>query len=51
MKAKPCTVAKRHKWVFDKNVERRYATPTTVRISFKGRYKCECGAVIYGEQQ
>lgn len=49
MMTKACTLAKRHKWTFIKNVTRRYQNGSTVQFSRRGAYRCECGAVKYAE--
>lgn len=46
---KPCTLGKRHKWAFVKNVVTQYQQGSTVRISQRGKYQCECGARKLGE--
>lgn len=47
----PCTVAKRHKWQFVKNVVTRGETLRTISMTTRGIYKCECGAKKYGSPQ
>lgn len=47
--AKPCTVGKRHKWSFVKNVTRQYQNGSTIQFSRRGAYRCECGAVKFAE--
>lgn len=44
-----CTLGKRHKWAFVRNVITQYQNGRTVRISERGAYRCECGAFKYGE--
>lgn len=46
---KPCTIGKRHRWTFVRNVVTRYQSGRTVRLSQRGLYRCECGAAKYGE--
>jgi hypothetical protein len=46
---KPCTIGKRHKWVFVRNVTRKYQNGRTVQLTLKGGYRCECGATKYGQ--
>lgn len=45
----PCTLMRRHKWSFVKNVTRTYPNGRTVQVSTRGLYKCACGARKYGE--
>jgi hypothetical protein len=40
---KKCTNGTRHKWQFVKNVIIREETRTSVTLSKRGSYKCECG--------
>lgn len=46
---KPCTLGKRHKWVFALNRIVQSGGPSTIRISKRGVYRCECGAQKFGE--
>lgn len=48
---KPCTLGKRHKWVFVKNVTTRTSTLHTMTISGRGVYRCACGERKYGAEQ
>lgn len=48
MTSKPCTLGKRHKWVWFKNVETRSMTTHSIRIARKSKYRCECGATKIG---
>lgn len=50
-KIKPCTLGKRHKWVFVKNVTTRTSTLHTMTISGRGVYRCACGERKYGTEQ
>lgn len=43
-----CTIGKRHRWIFAKNVITHYQHGGTVRISERGAYHCECGAFKHG---
>lgn len=52
-KIKPCSLFKRHKWVWARNVNvrtgRLYASgAASVSITLKGRYLCECGETKLG---
>lgn len=40
---KPCTIGKRHKWVFVRNQIRTTYMGSSVRLSKVGIYRCECG--------
>lgn len=46
---KKCTLGKRHKWNFVKNVTIERRSFTSIQISNRGLYKCECGERKYGE--
>jgi hypothetical protein len=52
-KTKPCTNGPKHKWQWVKNVTSATATinshGTTMRMSLRGLYKCECGAERTGK--
>lgn len=52
-KTKPCTLGPKHKWQWVKNVTIRNVTissrGTSVRISLRGLYQCECGADRIGK--
>lgn len=39
----PCTIGKRHKWVFVRNQIRTTHMGSSVRLSKAGIYHCECG--------
>lgn len=39
----PCTIGKRHKWVFVKKQIRTTYMGSSARISKVGIYRCECG--------
>lgn len=47
---KPCTLAKRHRWTFLKNVVTSNQNGRTVSFHSRGLYRCECGARKYGTQ-
>lgn len=53
MSANPCSLGKRHKWEFVRNVTSSAITFRVVgsfaRISKKGLYKCACGATKHGD--
>ena len=51
LKVQPCTKGKRHKWVFVKNVTTKTQTLTTMSITGRGVYRCECGERKYGAEQ
>lgn len=46
-KAEPCTLGPKHKWTWLKNITNQSITyssrGTSVRMSLRGLYKCECG--------
>lgn len=44
-----CTLGKRHKWAFVKNITVMTKNGNTARISQRGAYRCECGATKNGE--
>ncbi|QHJ83376.1 MAG: hypothetical protein [Bacteriophage sp.] len=46
---KKCTIGKRHKWDFVKNVNLETRTFTSIHFSRKGLYKCACGETKYAE--
>ena len=46
---KPCTLGKRHRWQFVKNVIQVTNGVRTARVSQRGIYRCECGSRKYGE--
>jgi hypothetical protein len=50
---KPCTLGKRHKWVWQKNVTLQQVFNASsgqhVRLYMKGLYRCECKQLKYGE--
>lgn len=46
---KACTSGKRHKWNFVRNRITQSGGPTTIRISKRGIYRCDCGAQKLGE--
>lgn len=48
MANKPCTLGKRHKWTWFKNVETQSMTTHSIRIARKSKYRCECGAIKLG---
>lgn len=52
-KTKPCTLGPKHKWQWVKNVTIKSVTITSrgssMRISLRGHYKCECGADRIGK--
>lgn len=48
---KPCTIGKRHKWTFVNNQTVTSGTLTTIRLSLKGLYRCECGEKKFGEPE
>ena len=52
MKQTPCSLAKKHRWQFVRNVTLKKINigPTATVASFylKGFYKCDCGATRYG---
>lgn len=51
-KIKPCTLGPKHTWIWKRNVtlKRVNTTPrgTTVHLSRRGDYRCECGERKYG---
>lgn len=51
-KTKPCTLAPKHTWAWKRNVTLKFVsmTPsgTTMRISYRGDYRCYCGEQRYG---
>jgi hypothetical protein len=51
-KTKPCTLGPKHSWVWKRNVTLKSASitrqGTTMRISYRGDYRCACGAQRYG---
>lgn len=51
-KQKPCTLAPKHEWEHVKNVTFTNAnygpSGSRVKISYRGKYRCACGAVRYG---
>lgn len=52
-KIKPCSLFKRHKWVWARNLNvtttRRYASgAASASITLKGRYLCACGETKLG---
>ena len=51
-KIKPCTLGPKHTWVWKRNVplKRISMTPrgTTMQLSYRGDYRCECGEQKYG---
>jgi hypothetical protein len=52
-KTKPCTLGPKHKWQWVKNVTIKNVTissrGTSMRVSLRGLYKCECGADRIGK--
>ena len=46
---KPCTLGKRHRWQFVKNVVITRLNGRFGVISRRGLYRCECGQTKYGE--
>lgn len=48
---KKCTIGKRHKWDFVKNVTLERRSFNSIQISKRGLYKCECGAEKYDEMK
>lgn len=50
--SKACTLGPRHKWVHVRDIVNKKITMnqrgTTVRMSARGEYKCECGATRIG---
>lgn len=46
-----CTVGKRHKWEFVRNVHEAGFGCGRAYFSLKGLYKCKCGATKYGVNQ
>lgn len=46
---KACTLGKRHKWAFIKNVITTTHGIRTASISSRGLYRCACGARKHGE--
>ncbi len=49
MSTQPCSVGKRHKWEFVKNVILTTHGIRTASISQRGLYRCECGARKHGQ--
>ncbi len=45
---KPCSLAKRHRWIFLRNVTTSHQNGRTVSFHRKGLYRCECGARKHG---
>lgn len=52
-KTKPCTIGPKHKWQWVKNVTIKKGTfgpcGSTMQVSLRGLYKCECGADRIGK--
>ena len=48
---KKCTVGKRHKWEFVRNVSEASFGCFHASFSLKGLYKCACGATKHGVNQ
>lgn len=48
MTTKPCTLAPKHKWTFDRNVTQGTFGPGTLTMSVRGLYRCACGATRIG---
>ncbi len=46
---KPCSLGPRHKWQLIRNQIVQSGGPTTVRISKRGIYRCDCGETKQGE--
>ena len=50
---KPCTLGKRHKWEFVKSITSQKvhlsAKGTTVQLSMRGLYRCQCGEKKLGD--
>lgn len=46
---KACTIGKRHKWAFVKNVIMSTNGIRHATISERGIYRCECGVRKYGQ--
>lgn len=49
MATQPCSLGKRHKWEFVKNVVLTTHGIRTASISQRGLYRCECGARKHGQ--
>lgn len=44
-----CTKAKRHKWLFFKNVTvKRFYASGSIQLSLRGLFRCKCGAEKLG---
>jgi hypothetical protein len=54
-KIKPCTLGPKHSWAWKRNVTLKSAsiTPrgTTVKLSWRGDYRCACGEQRYGQSK
>ncbi len=52
-KVPPCDIGPKHKWTWIKKVANQSITyssrGTSMRMSLRGLYKCECGTRKYGQ--
>lgn len=51
MKPRTCTLGKRHKWQFVRNVKFAQVSMQSTSLSIRGLYKCACGETKHGNPE